>query len=85
MAERAPEDKNEAKAPNFAQRVIEEVQAIAYSPKHHKETHGTSGDIDEDTPVEEVKGPGVFQRAKEEVEALVEAIHPKNKESPSHK
>ncbi|BBG98838.1 hypothetical protein Prudu_008338, partial [Prunus dulcis] len=53
------------------------------SPKHHKETHGTSDDIDETTPVDEVKGPGVFERIKEEVEAIVEAIHPK-KESSSH-
>lgn len=47
------------------------------SPRHHKETHGLSDDIDEDTPIDEVKGPGVFERVKEEIEALVEAIHPK--------
>lgn len=47
------------------------------SPHHHKETHGTSNDIDENTPIDEVKGPSVLQRAKEEVEALVEAVvHP---------
>ncbi|WOK99860.1 hypothetical protein Cni_G08572 [Canna indica] len=44
---------------------------------HHKETHGTSDDIDANTPVDNVKGPNVFERAKEEIEALVEAIHPK--------
>ncbi|XP_074294843.1 uncharacterized protein LOC141622747 [Silene latifolia] len=48
------------------------------SPDHHdEETHGTSDDIDENTPPEAVKGPNVFQRAKEEVEAIFEAIHPK--------
>ena len=44
--------------------------------KHDEETHGTSDDIDTSTSIEEVKGPGVFQRAKEEVEALVETIRP---------
>uniref|UniRef100_A0A7N0VAH7 Uncharacterized protein n=1 Tax=Kalanchoe fedtschenkoi TaxID=63787 RepID=A0A7N0VAH7_KALFE len=82
MAER--ETKDVKAPPNLAQRTIEEVQAIAHTPKHHKETHGTSDDIDEDTPVQEVKGPGVFHRLKEEVEAIVQAVHPKKKESPSH-
>ncbi|KAL9247281.1 hypothetical protein vseg_020728 [Gypsophila vaccaria] len=50
------------------------------SPEHHNETHGTSDDIDETTPVEAVKGPNVFQRVKEEVEAVFEAILP-NKDS----
>ncbi|KAH0452617.1 hypothetical protein IEQ34_019916 [Dendrobium chrysotoxum] len=44
---------------------------------HQNETHGTSDDIDENTPIDKVKGPGVFERVKEEIEALVEAIHPK--------
>ncbi|XP_074569739.1 uncharacterized protein LOC141826390 isoform X2 [Curcuma longa] len=44
---------------------------------HHRETHGTSNDIDENTPIDEVKGPNVFERAKEEIEAIVEAIHHK--------
>ncbi|KAM5579452.1 hypothetical protein ABKV19_009298 [Rosa sericea] len=52
------------------------------SPQHHKETHGTSDDIDENTPIEEVKGPSVFERVKEEVEAVVEAII--HKDSSSH-
>ncbi|CAH1442462.1 unnamed protein product [Lactuca virosa] len=47
------------------------------SPTHDKETHGTSNDIGRDTPIEQVKGPGVLERAKEEIEAVVEAIHPK--------
>lgn len=66
------------------ERAKEEVEAVAHrdeSPHHHKETHGTSGDIDETTPVEAVKGPNVFQRAKEEIqavaEAIVELVHPK--------
>ncbi|GJX41493.1 hypothetical protein Tco_0256483, partial [Tanacetum coccineum] len=47
------------------------------SPSHDKETHGTSNDIDEDTRVEKVKGPGFLERAKEEIEAVVEAaVHP---------
>ncbi|KAB2613011.1 hypothetical protein D8674_035327 [Pyrus ussuriensis x Pyrus communis] len=47
------------------------------SPKHDKETHGRSDEIDESTPIDEVKGPSVFERVKEEVEAVVEAvIHP---------
>ncbi|OEL20019.1 hypothetical protein BAE44_0018960 [Dichanthelium oligosanthes] len=44
---------------------------------HTNETHGTSADISENTPVNKVKGPNVFERAKEEIEAIVEAIHPK--------
>nr|GMC63562.1 uncharacterized protein LOC109186805 [Ipomoea batatas] len=43
----------------------------------NSETHGMSDDIDENTPVGNVKGPNVFARAKEEIEAIVEAIHPK--------
>ena len=44
---------------------------------HNKETHGTSGDITEQTSVEKVKGPNLFERAKEEIEALAAAIHDK--------
>lgn len=44
---------------------------------HTNETHGTSADISENTPVDKVKGPNVFERAKEEIEAIAEAIHPK--------
>ena len=62
------------KSPNIIERAKEEIQAIAHSPKHHKETHGTSEDIDEDTPVNEVKGPNVFERVKEEVEAIIGAV-----------
>jgi hypothetical protein len=44
---------------------------------HHKETHGTSGDISEETSVECVRAPNLLERAKEEIEALVSAIHGK--------
>ncbi|CAI0473368.1 unnamed protein product [Linum tenue] len=75
MAEKKPIDSQsatEGKHPNI------------HSPKHTTETHGTSSDIDEKTTIDEVKGPGVFQRAKEEIEALVETIHP-NKVKDDHK
>lgn len=68
------------KAPNLIERGKEEIDAMLHTEKsasHDKETHGTSDDIDEDTPIEQVKGPGIFQRAKEEVEAIVEAVLPK--------
>lgn len=45
---------------------------------HHRETHGTSDDIDEDTPANKVKGPNVFERAKEEIEALLGTIQSKD-------
>lgn len=51
--------------------------------QHQHESHGTSDDINKNTAVEEIKGPSVFERAKEEIEALVESIHP-NKESNNH-
>ncbi|CAH8381241.1 unnamed protein product [Eruca vesicaria subsp. sativa] len=47
------------------------------SKVHEKETHGTSEDINEKTSVDDVKGPGVFGRMKEEVEAIVDAVTPK--------
>ncbi|CAM0951134.1 unnamed protein product [Alopecurus aequalis] len=52
-------------------------EVAMHNKTHENETHGTSNDIDEDTPVDKVKGPGVFERAKEEIEAIVEAILPK--------
>jgi len=44
---------------------------------HGKETHGTSSDINENTSVDEVKGPNLLERAKEEIEALAGAVHEK--------
>ncbi|XVF48986.1 hypothetical protein PTKIN_Ptkin03bG0232200 [Pterospermum kingtungense] len=49
----------------------------------HGETHGKRDDIDENTSLDDVKAPNLFQRAKEEIEALVETIHQK-KESQTH-
>lgn len=46
---------------------------------HGKETHGRSGNIDENTSPEEVKAPNLIERAKEEVEALVGTIHHRKK------
>lgn len=69
------------------ERAKEEIEAITHankSPSHHKETHGTSDDIDENTQIDDVKGPNLFERVKEEVEALVGTILPK-KESKSDK
>lgn len=68
------------KSPNLIERAKEEIEAVFHggkSPRHHKETHGTSDDIDETTQVDEVKAPNVFERVKEEIEAVVEAVHPK--------
>lgn len=44
--------------------------------RHEKETHGKSEEIDEKTPIEQVKGPNVFHRVKEEVEAVVQSVLP---------
>ncbi|XP_038991486.1 uncharacterized protein LOC120114763 [Hibiscus syriacus] len=46
------------------------------SNHHHKETHGRNDDIDETTPLNEVKAPNVFERAKEEIEAIIGTIQP---------
>jgi hypothetical protein len=47
---------------------------------HDKETHGRSGDIDENTSPQKIKAPNLIERAKEEVKALVIAIHHPNKD-----
>lgn len=68
------------------ERAKEEIGALLHTEKSHndhKETHGMRTDIDEKTPLDNVKAPNMFERAKEEFEAIVEAIHPK-KESPTH-
>ncbi|KAL9362411.1 hypothetical protein Peur_045196 [Populus x canadensis] len=76
-----------AKAPNLIERAKEEIEAIIHHGKspvhHHIETHGRNDDIDDSTPIDQVKGPSVFQRAKEEVEALVQTIHRKKESSNS--
>ncbi|RAL37110.1 unnamed protein product [Cuscuta campestris] len=73
----------DAKNPSWLERSKKEMEDLMSKMKspgshhHHRETHGMSDDIDENTPISKVKGPNVFERAKEEIEAIVEAIHPK--------
>ncbi|ESQ42711.1 hypothetical protein EUTSA_v10014757mg [Eutrema salsugineum] len=76
------------KKPNMIRKAKEEIKSLFHSKEkphrhfqHHKETHGKSDDIDENTPVDEVKAPDVFERAKEEIEAVIDTIHPKKKET----
>ncbi|KAJ1439867.1 hypothetical protein SESBI_02089 [Sesbania bispinosa] len=64
-----------AKAANIFVKAKKEIKAIIHNDKsehhhHHKETHGRRDDIDENTPTNEVKGPNVFERVKEEFEAV---------------
>ncbi|CAH9128191.1 unnamed protein product [Cuscuta epithymum] len=66
MAESA---RSEETCPNINEKAKKEVH-------HDKETHGRSGEIDENTSVDEIKGPNVFERAKEEFDAVVDAILP---------
>lgn len=54
-----------------------EMLQIDGSPRDTKETHGRRNDIDENTPLDEVKAPNVFERMKEEIEALVQTIQAK--------
>ncbi|KAI3772795.1 hypothetical protein L6452_03989 [Arctium lappa] len=68
----------------------EETEALLHTEKrstHNKETHGLRDDIDVNTPLSDIKGPNVFERVKEEFEAIVESIHQrkedKNQDSPS--
>ena len=70
----------EEKSPNALERAMGKIEAALHSEKahhHHKETHGNRNDIDESTPLSDVKAPNLFERAKEEIEALVETIHHK--------
>lgn len=64
-----------------SEKTNEDIESLMHTEKsahhHHKETHGRSDDIDENTPISQVKGPNVFERAKEEIEALIQTIHPK--------
>ncbi|KAH6779099.1 DEAD-box ATP-dependent RNA helicase [Perilla frutescens var. hirtella] len=70
-------EKNVKAPPKLIVKAEEGMESLKHKPHHHKETHGRSDDIDENTPISEVKGPNVFERAKEEIEALIETIHPK--------
>ncbi|CAH2069679.1 unnamed protein product [Thlaspi arvense] len=75
------------KKPNMMKKAKEEIKSLFQSKEkphrhhhhHHKESHGRSDEIDENTPVDEVKAPSVFERAQEEIEAVIETIHPKKK------
>ncbi|XP_008775150.1 uncharacterized protein LOC103695563 isoform X2 [Phoenix dactylifera] len=75
----SPTKKEESvvEAPTLTVRANEKAKTLNRVKTHDKETHGSSNDIDENTPVDKVKGPSVFERAKEEIEALVGTIHPK--------
>lgn len=65
-------------APSSTEKAKEGIESpLKHKQHHHKETHGRSGGIDENTSVDEVKAPNVFERAKEEIEALIDTIHPK--------
>ena len=70
-------EEKDVKEPKIFDRAREEIKAVNSSPRHDKETHGRSDDIEDDIPIDEVKAPGIFERVKEEVEAIVEAIHSK--------
>ncbi|KZV29652.1 hypothetical protein F511_00930 [Dorcoceras hygrometricum] len=66
---------------DLAGQTKEDIESLKHTEKsphhHHKETHGRSDDIDENTPIGQVRGPNVFERAKEEIDALIEIIHPR--------
>ncbi|OAY79060.1 uncharacterized protein LOC109704270 [Ananas comosus] len=71
----------EVKEPNSGEKAKEESEGSMLKGKAHTtETHGTSSDVDENTPIDKIKGPNVFERAMEEIEAIVEAIHPRRKD-----
>ncbi|URE15523.1 hypothetical protein MUK42_12222 [Musa troglodytarum] len=74
-SKRTPDHEQHAKKDGSKEGTEEPLQK---EKTHHKETHGMSDDIDEDTPIDKVKGPNVFERAKEEIEAIVVTIHPKD-------
>ncbi|XP_062091059.1 uncharacterized protein LOC133797235 [Humulus lupulus] len=70
--------------PTFIEKAKQKIEQFIHPEKsphhhHHREIHGLSDDIDENTPIDMVKGPNVFERAKEEIEAVLETIiHKKN-------
>lgn len=68
--------------PNLAEREKEDFEAILHSQKsswhhHDRETHGLDSGIDENTSLDDVKAPNVFERAKEEFQALAQVFHHK--------
>lgn len=58
---------------------IKEMMHFTWSPlRHHRESHGMNDEIDINTPLSEVKAPNMFERVKEEIDAVLEAISQKN-------
>lgn len=70
-------EKKAKAAPNLIEKAKDGMESLKHKPHHHKESHGRSDDIDENTPTSDVKAPNVFERAKEEIEAIIDVIHPK--------
>ncbi|CAA7062462.1 unnamed protein product [Microthlaspi erraticum] len=75
------------KKPTMMKKAKEEIRSLfhlkekPHRPHYlHSDSHGRSDSIDANTPVNAVKAPSVFGRAKEEIEAVIDSIHPKNKE-----
>ena len=83
VAEEKGEGKSESdlKAPISVEQANEKNDAVVHKNHHHHhhESHGTDETIDQDTPVEDVKALNVFERAKEEIEAVVQHLHDKGK------
>ncbi|KMZ73105.1 hypothetical protein ZOSMA_154G00490 [Zostera marina] len=75
VAEDLDEKDNEAKKSHH--------HHLFHHHRHGGETHGHREDVNESTSISDIKGPNVFQRAKEEVEAVVESIRHK-KDRPPH-
>ncbi|GLJ32093.1 hypothetical protein SUGI_0646300 [Cryptomeria japonica] len=49
---------------------------------HDHESHGLDATIDENTAPEDVKGPSILQRIKEEIQALLQTVFSKKKSNP---
>lgn len=70
------------KRPDFIRQAKVEIK---HSPRQyrHKETQRVSDGLDNNTPIKEVKGPSMFARVKEEVEAIIGTLKRSRKESSS--
>ncbi|KAI5054810.1 hypothetical protein GOP47_0029955 [Adiantum capillus-veneris] len=74
------------RAPNIAQRVREEFEAIQHAlhemhDKGHTNQKTKKRSLSESTDVMDVKAPDIFQRVKEEVEAVAETLHEKHEKT----
>lgn len=58
---------------------VNEERAMHCSEHENRESHGVSGGIDEKTSMDDVRAPNVFERAKEEFQALSEVLLHKKK------